>query len=547
MPKKTIRRQNSNKTKLLEQCLQSLDQHLSLDRHLIDGEEEIALKQCIIKLLPLLDESHTAKSAMANNRPRWIALAWKTAYRFPYISKQILNACLVPDTKRRSPRYAAGLFSGLNRLGQFSNNTLHFLQIIADFFPTRIEFILKTLNPEQQYQLLYVAVSCPDFFLLLANNKSFVNGMLPRLKADVIFRDLATACLIGNPSILRFVLDNEWAWKELAILNLHEQACRLAMLKLLLANSQDLSVFEIMRFIREFKLLEDLKKEVPTTFKNKIISDTLIKLGRFWFSPTANAQLKSDIRALLFEMEIDIEDIFKQIGEPPISYFIMSLDAFDEVSAATAQGTTSTHTFTPREVIRSAVQSKTCSPQNLITLAKFLKIPMIELVNTAFNSDTRITDFPLHHALRSGRFDWAWMLIEQGADINAQDMNSNTPLHILLNNINIDLLFALLARKPNLDLPNLANRTAREILEDESNDHFACFQYVKTTLHADYFRFRLACLAMTGNMDAKIPAIPPDIQKAILYAAFPYQTHQGLELRAKSIPELSINQPKLGL
>ena len=66
----------------------------------------------------------------------------------------------------------------------------------------------------------------------------------------------------------------------------------------------------------------------------------------------------------------------------------------------------------------------------------------------------------LHIAAKNGRLELALELIKKGASINLQDHNGNTAVHHAIQGDNPEMLQALLAWMPDINIPNRCSRTA---------------------------------------------------------------------------------------
>jgi uncharacterized protein len=86
-------------------------------------------------------------------------------------------------------------------------------------------------------------------------------------------------------------------------------------------------------------------------------------------------------------------------------------------------------------------------------------------------SQNALSVMPLHSALSACHFDVARILIEAGADINAQGGEGYTPLHYAADRGEADIAELLLAKGAQTDLRDAHGRTAAELGDEAGHGH----------------------------------------------------------------------------
>ena len=111
-------------------------------------------------------------------------------------------------------------------------------------------------------------------------------------------------------------------------------------------------------------------------------------------------------------------------------------------------------------------------------------------------------------------------LVENGADINAQDENGNTPMHVAVANGHKKLSTVLAKKGANLSLRNSMNTSVLELMKDskelvaltkagvpEAADHFPLLLPPEKLPGCSYMSFMVEKLAMTGMDQLKSPSL----------------------------------------
>lgn len=117
--------------------------------------------------------------------------------------------------------------------------------------------------------------------------------------------------------------------------------------------------------------------------------------------------------------------------------------------------------FTP---IYCAIKS-----DNIQVLDKFVKSGM----GVNFRSDLYDGISPLHYASALGMDNIVSYLIQEGADVNIQDLNGQTPLHKAVTQDNIVVLYSLLNAGANVDIEDNQGNTPLDIAVEKDKDVYA--------------------------------------------------------------------------
>lgn len=141
-------------------------------------------------------------------------------------------------------------------------------------------------------------------------------------------------------------------------------------------------------------------------------------------------------------------------------------------------------------------ESKNC-PEIFFDALKTKNMPLVEyLVKSGINVNSKIgTQSVLHYSIQIGFYIAAIILLRNNADVNAQDPNQNTALHILLSSVILDegafkaLAQCILVAKPNLELKNNNNQQLRQMLSDKDTRYFPLLRQATNEIHTLNRRF----------------------------------------------------------
>ncbi|OMJ88775.1 hypothetical protein SteCoe_9241 [Stentor coeruleus] len=99
---------------------------------------------------------------------------------------------------------------------------------------------------------------------------------------------------------------------------------------------------------------------------------------------------------------------------------------------------------------------------------------------THINSRNSKMEIPLHLSCANGHLKISQLLVRSGADINAIDINGNTPLHRASINSHGHIIAWLLTRGPNLTIKNTENKTPEEVSSNAVAQYY--HRYLKRTI-----------------------------------------------------------------
>lgn len=77
---------------------------------------------------------------------------------------------------------------------------------------------------------------------------------------------------------------------------------------------------------------------------------------------------------------------------------------------------------------------------------------------------------PLHIAVNRSQVEMVKLLLDIGADINAQTHKGDSVLHIAVQKQNIEIINLILARKPQLNIRDNKGKTAKDLAIETSNE-----------------------------------------------------------------------------
>ena len=94
-----------------------------------------------------------------------------------------------------------------------------------------------------------------------------------------------------------------------------------------------------------------------------------------------------------------------------------------------------------------------------------------QFVAPAYTPDIRGSQFqktPLHDAAHKNNTQAAKILLEQGAEIEARDVDNRTPIHYVLENQNRDVVRILLEKDAEIKARDLDNKTPLDLARNVS-------------------------------------------------------------------------------
>ncbi|MBI2791340.1 MAG: ankyrin repeat domain-containing protein [Gammaproteobacteria bacterium] len=382
------------------------------------------------------------------------------------------------------------------------NNFILAHQLGSKCHPTLLFTILKHVNlplNDISDQIFAKLIDCLQ--MLEKSNYPLPFNNHGRLLFSVRFRAFSNSSNINVQYIKQIFINAIFAAKKhnqthfLSLILLHANFQKFGFSKLDFSKIKEMQeidqdlIFSIALYLKTRDVLGDLDKLLIENLKQAGIADPEKFFDTLLIEPLHIAILDNNTAKVkeLIASKVSVKSLFCNVLEPLA--LAAKVPNSDQVVRALLEAGASVD-------LKVDDRSENC-PTIFANAVRNKNIQLLQyLIKRGFNVNSKIgNQSVLHVSIQTGFYVGAIMLLRNKADVNAQDPNQNTALHLLLSSVIFDertfksLAQVILVAKPNVELKNSQDQELRQMLSDKNRPSFPLLRQAMNEVHTLNRRF----------------------------------------------------------